>query len=194
MSIRLPPQPLSIALILMLAACAELPRIGAPPADAARLARLRLEEAAARGPVLVEAHGAALGQDGAARDAGLAGHLARGVEGDEVLFTTVPAEVGDPGFRVVALLDPAEGLDPGDACAGSVATATGSEASEVLLVACAGRETIASARGQTVAVSATDDRYTEMLRQTAIALFPDDYASTPRLGFAAGLETPRMPE
>lgn len=160
----------------LLAACAG-PEIDPPPTFNAREARLRLEDAAAEGPVLLEVRGA----DSAAWADRLAADLERGIRFTTVRFTADPAEAGDPGFRVVALTPPGPGLRAAEACAGGgdgAGAARPAGGGAFMLVACDEAGPLAEGRGT---IEAGGD-YARLVQETAGATFPDDYEG----GYAGG--------
>ena len=163
----------------LLAACGTTYVAQAPSRDAASAARLALEDAALRGPVLLETRGHAFDQSDVARNASLTEFLANGVDFSELLFTTDRAEAADTAFYVVALLNPATDVDPTRACTNAPGGAPVAGAAEILLVACERGRPIGSALGRALAAGPADFRYTDMLRWTAAALFPDDYRGVP---------------
>ncbi|WGF87319.1 hypothetical protein [Marinivivus vitaminiproducens] len=175
--------------LALLSACASSAEVARPPQDQARVARVRLEDAASQGPVLLEVHGNAFGQSETARNAGLVENLSKGVRYYSVAFTTDPAQVADKRLRTVAVLNPLVALGSQEVCNGNAvgdrAIAPGRV--DLLLVSCDETRPLASARGSTEATGPDDDRYARLIWQTADALYPDDYDNRYGFGWFPGV-------
>lgn len=175
--------------LALLSACASSAEVSRPPDEQARIARVRLEDAASQGPVLLEVHGNAFAQTEVERDALLIANLQEGVRYYDVTFTTDATRVPDRTLRTVAVLNPLVALGSAEVCAGN---AVGGQETvpgrvDLVLVSCADDRPLASARGSMEADGPDDDRYARLIWQTADALYPDDYNNRYGLGWFPGV-------